>query len=110
LTVDHAIVAHLLRIGQITADEAEIHPLRNQLYRSVATAATIEVDTTLHILAPTDKLLFCSDGLPLHVSDAEIEGILRGAATPQAASRALVDLTLERGAGDNVSVIVLMAG
>jgi PPM family protein phosphatase len=110
LTIDHAIVAHLIRLGQITAEEGRRHPLRNQLYRSVATAGTIEVDTTLHVLAPADKLLFCSDGLMLHVEDAEIEQVLRASATPQAACRRLVDLTLERGAADNVSVIVVMAG
>jgi serine/threonine protein phosphatase PrpC len=110
ITTDHAIVAHLVRIGQITPDEADDHPLRNQLYRAVATASTIEVDATLHVLAPTDRLLFCSDGLMLHVDDDEIEAILRAAPNPQEACRALVDLTLSRGAGDNVSVIVLMAG
>ncbi len=110
LTTDHAIVAHLLRLGQITPEEAHDHPLRNQLYRAVATAPTIEVDSTLHILEPTDKLLFCSDGLVLHLDDSEIERILRQATTPQQACRALIDLTLIRGAGDNVSVAVLMAG
>ena len=110
LTTDHAIVAHLLRLGQITPQEALHHPLRNQLYRAVATAATIEVDATLHILAPTDKVLVCSDGLMLHVADDEIEPILRQSTTPQAACQALVELTLSRGAGDNISVIVLMAG
>ncbi|HUS15969.1 MAG TPA: PP2C family serine/threonine-protein phosphatase [Chloroflexia bacterium] len=110
LTTDHAIVSHLLRLGQITPDEAQHHPLRNQLYRVVATASTVEVDANLHVLAPTDRLLFCSDGLTLHVTDAEIESILRRATTPQEACRSLVDLTLKRGAGDNVSVIVLMAG
>ncbi|HET7076422.1 MAG TPA: PP2C family serine/threonine-protein phosphatase [Chloroflexia bacterium] len=110
LTIDHAIVSHLLRLGQITPDEAKLHPLRNQLYRAVATASTVEVDATLHILDPRDKLLFCSDGLILHVTDAEIEDILRRAKTPHQACKHLIDLTLSRGAGDNVSVIVLMAG
>ena len=110
LTTDHAIVAHLVRLGQIAPNEAEGHPLRNQLYRAVATASTIEVDATLHILAPTDRLLFCSDGLTLHLSEAEIESILRAAPTPQEACRQLVERTLQRGAGDNVSAIVLMAG
>ncbi|MDQ2808032.1 MAG: protein phosphatase 2C domain-containing protein [Chloroflexota bacterium] len=110
LTTDHAIVAHLVRLGQIAPDEAESHPLRNQLYRAVATASTIEVDATLHILAPTDRLLFCSDGLTLHLADADIESILRTAPTPQEACRQLVERTLQRGAGDNVSAIVLMAG
>ncbi len=110
LTTDHAIVAHLIRLGQIAPDEAESHPLRNQLYRAVATASTIEVDATLHVLAPTDRLLFCSDGLTLHLTEADIEPILRAAADPQDACRRLVELTLQRGAGDNVSAIVLMAG
>jgi serine/threonine protein phosphatase PrpC len=110
LTTDHAIVSHLLRLGQITPEEARTHPLRNQLYRAVATAPTIEVDAMLHILAPTDKLLFCSDGLILHLSDDDIEDILRHTSTPQQACRLLVDLTLQRGAGDNVSAVVLMAG
>ena len=110
LTTDHAVVAHLVRLGQITTNEAEGHPLRNQLYRSVATASTIEVDATLHVLAPTDRLLFCSDGLTLHLADTDIETILRAAPTPQEACRQLVERTLQRGAGDNVSALVLMAG
>jgi len=110
LTADHAIAAQLLRLGQISPLEAEGHALRNRLYRAVATAPTVEVDTTLQILDPADRLLFCSDGLMLHVSDTEIASILGAAESPQEACRALVDLTLERGAGDNVSALVLMSG
>ncbi len=53
-----------------------------------------------------DTLLLCTDGLTKHVSDGEIAGILGGAAGPDQACRRLVDLTLERGARDNVTVIV----
>jgi protein phosphatase len=108
LTLDHTMVEHMVRQGYLTPDEARQHPLRNQLYRAVGTDRTIEVDTYIHALEPTDRLLLCSDGLTLHCSDEEIAGILASARTPETAARALVGRALDYGAEDNVSVAVLM--
>jgi protein phosphatase len=108
LTLDHTMVEHMVRQGYITPDEARQHPLRNQLYRAVGTDRTIEVDTYIHALEPTDRLLLCSDGLTLHCADEEIAGILASARTPETAARALVGRALDYGAEDNVSVAVLM--
>ena len=57
-------------------------------------------------LADRDRFLLCSDGLDKHVKDAEIEQIM-GAGDAPAVARELVDLTLARGAVDNVTVCVV---
>ena len=108
LTLDHSMVEHLVRLGQITPEEALDHPLRNQLYRAVGTDPAVEVDTFLYALQPTDRLLLCTDGLTLHCTDAEIAALLARATSPERAAHALISLTLERGAEDNVTVAVLM--
>ena len=109
LTHDHTMVEHMVRRGHLTPEEARQHPLRNQLYRAVGTDPAIDVDTDAHALAPTDRLLLCSDGLTLHCADDEIAGILAAARSPESAARALMRRTMDYGAEDNVTVVVLMA-
>jgi len=51
-------------------------------------------------------MLLCTDGLTKHVTDPEIEEILRLSSSAEATAKKLVDLALERGGSDNVTVIV----
>jgi protein phosphatase len=53
-----------------------------------------------------DIMLLCSDGLTRHVTDAELERELQGITSSEASCRRLVDLALERGGEDNVTVII----
>lgn len=106
LTEDHSLVASMVREGLLTQKEAESHPRRNVLQRSIGVAEEVEVD----VLGPLDVLeldtyVVCSDGLHGVVAPKEIKDIALGKSIDEAAD-ALVNLALERGAPDNVTVIV----
>jgi len=53
-----------------------------------------------------DVVLLCTDGLTRHVTDAEIEAELRSPHTSQESCQRLIQLALERGGGDNVTVVI----
>jgi protein phosphatase len=107
LTSDHSLVARLVDIGQITAEQARTHPQRNLLYRSIGTDPSVEVDTFAEQLEPGDILLLCSDGLVNHVSDEEIARSVIEQSDPDRACAHLVALANERGGRDNISVVIV---
>ena len=106
LTKDHTEVQALLDAGTVTAEEAQTWARKNVITRAIGVTRTPDCDVVGGRIRVGDRFLLCSDGLTGHVSDAEIAAIL-GAHEPQAACDRLVALTLERGAKDNVTVIVL---
>lgn len=107
LTSDHSLVARLVDIGQITAEEARTHPQRNMLYRSIGTDPSVEVDTLSEQIEPGDVVLLCSDGLYNHVRDEEIARLALEQADPDRACERLVALANERGGRDNISVVIV---
>jgi protein phosphatase len=108
LTRDQTAYEDLLDQGLINEDEGQDAGLKSRLKNVLTSAlgAQIKPSTGLIDLEPGDGLLLCTDGLTRHVSDNEIAGILGAGAGAEASCRRLVDLTLERGARDNVTVIV----
>lgn len=103
---DHTEALELLDRGVITAEEAENWPRKNVITRAVGVAPHLNYDVVSGQLKDGDQFLLCSDGLTGHVADTEIRDILM-THTPQEACDRLVDLTLERGANDNVTVVVM---
>ena len=90
-----------------TPAPAAAHQLRNAL-TNVLGGGTRSVDVELNRLqiAAGDRLLLCSDGLTGTMTDEEIAGLLGRPASAADTCRGLVDLALERGAPDNVTVVV----
>lgn len=105
ITEDHSLVGELLRSNSITPDEAKVHPYRNVITRAIGTAALVEVDTIEMEKKAGDIWLVCSDGLYNKIEDTEIEEILVENVKDAAAEK-LLAITLERGAEDNVSVLL----
>jgi hypothetical protein len=93
----------MVRRGLITAEEAEVHPRRNEILRSVGVEGEVEIDVAQVVAAPGDFFILCSDGLTGLVSDLEIAQIVQSE-TPENAAKQLVDLANERGGHDNVTV------
>lgn len=87
-------------------EQAQTWPRRNVITRAIGVYATPQTDERSGGLADGDVFLLCSDGLTEHVEDAEMAQALAQFA-PQAACDALVQLTLQRGARDNVTVVVV---
>lgn len=103
ITQDHSVVGEMVRRGLITAEEAEAHPRRNEILRSVGVESAVEIDVAQVLSAPGDFYVLCSDGLSGQVSDAEIADVVQSMA-PQPAAKRLVEMANDRGAPDNVTV------
>lgn len=108
ITRDHSEVQELLDQGVITAEQASKWPRRNAITRAVGVTEDVRLETRSEALHPGDTFLLCSDGLTRHVADQEIAEAL-ATRDPQAACDALIATTLERGAGDNVTIVIARA-
>ncbi|MFN0029152.1 MAG: Stp1/IreP family PP2C-type Ser/Thr phosphatase, partial [Acidimicrobiales bacterium] len=107
LTEDHSLVQGLVRDGQLTADEAAVHPNRNILTRVIGVEPDVEVDWWEWPATVGDRYLLCSDGLFNEVPDDRIAATLRQLADPAEACRALVALANAAGGRDNVTAVVV---
>jgi protein phosphatase len=106
VSYDHTEVNELLHRGAITPEQAESWPRKNVITRAIGVHEQPMTDERLGALAAGDTFLLCSDGLTEHVEDPEMAQILLSN-TAQSACEKLVALTLERGARDNVTVVVI---
>ena len=107
VTRDHSLVRDLLDRGVITEAEALNHPRRNIITRAVGLENKVKCDVFLPQLQEEDQLILCSDGLSNMLSQAEIlETVLRYE-TLEEAGEALLEQALERGAPDNVTIVLM---
>jgi serine/threonine protein phosphatase PrpC len=106
ITQDHSIAQEMVEKGQLQPEEAESHPLANRITRAVGTQHELVLDEYRAFLRDGDAFLLCSDGLNKEVNEQELATILENFDCEEA-SRELVDLSLERGARDNVTVAVI---
>lgn len=106
LTNDHTLVNELLKNHQITPEEALTHPRRNIITRAVGTDEVVEADFSMVEWKAGDIFLLCSDGLYGKVSQLDMERILQEADVEKAAEE-LVNLALDAGGHDNITVALL---
>ena len=106
LTVDHSLVQQLIDDGRLDAAERHEYEGRNVITRAMG-ADDSDADYWMHPIVQNERLLLCSDGLCGEVDDVAIRATLLAHSEPQAAADALVQLALDNGGRDNVSVIVL---
>jgi protein phosphatase len=106
LTKDHTYVQALVDAGEITAQEAARHPRRNLLNRAVDGIHPVEADLSVREARAGDRFLLCTDGLSGVVADGDLADVLSSVADPTGAVTRLVDMALEAGAPDNVTVVV----
>ncbi|MFZ4497099.1 MAG: PP2C family protein-serine/threonine phosphatase [Candidatus Nanopelagicales bacterium] len=105
LTHDHTYVQSLIDGGSISPADAAVHPKRSLLMRAVDGINPVEPDLSMREARVGDRYLLCSDGLSGVLSSIEIAELL-GQGDPTGCVTALVDLALERGAPDNVTVVI----
>jgi protein phosphatase len=106
LTRDHSVVGRLLESGAITEDQAECHPMRGQLSRYIGMGGNAPADVLTVALSEGDRLLLCSDGLTLGVTDEQIAAFLTDQDDLGAACRAMVDAAGEASGRDNITVLL----
>lgn len=107
LTRDQTLAQDLAEIGVISPENVAKHPARHVLTGAIATQGE-EAQAEFHQawLADGDQVLLCTDGLTGMVTDAAIVKVLEKPGSASDACRALVDLALEGGGADNVTVVV----
>ena len=106
ITHDHSVVQEMVDSGKLRKAEAVNHPAAHKITRAIGTRSNLQLDEYRSFLRDGDTVLLCSDGLNREVEDQELAEILDNYDCEEA-SRELVDLTLERGARDNVTVAVI---
>ena len=108
ITTDHTFVQRLVDSGRITPEEAAVHPRRSVLMRVLGDVdAAPEIDTLVVDVLPGDRWLLCSDGLSSYVGEDRISNILATIRTAQGAADRLVKESLDHGAPDNVTVVLV---
>lgn len=109
ISVDHSEVQELLEAGQITAQEALVHPRRHVITRALGTGEDNQPDFWMVPVEPGDRIMICSDGLTSEVSDDHIYTILTSVSRPQDAVDSLIQAALRSGGRDNITVVIVDA-
>jgi PPM family protein phosphatase len=111
LTDDHSLVAELVRRGELSPAEAEVHPQRSVITRALGTDPDVDVDTFSVEARVDDVFLICSDGLSSYVDGGEIEQIMsshRG--NLEAGARSLIAAANRGGGEDNITAVLFSVG
>ncbi|NRD26395.1 PP2C family serine/threonine-protein phosphatase [Frigoribacterium sp. VKM Ac-2836] len=108
ITADHTFVQRLVDSGRITAEEAAVHPRRSVLMRVLGDVdAAPEIDTATLGTQPGDRWLICSDGLSSYLAEERIKKAMAMGLDAEQTARRLVKETLDHGAPDNVTVVIV---
>lgn len=107
LTDDHSLVNELLKSGEISAEEASVHPRRNVLTRALGTDQQARADIRHAAWQTGDILLLCTDGLSNLLDESEIIHTLQSRLSLQEKADQLVEKALKAGGEDNVTVVLI---
>ena len=107
LSLDHSLVGERVARGELTPEEARIHPSRHVITRAVGVLPAVEPDVSSLRVRGGDVLMLCSDGISAQLSDAELEHCLSGRRDLDAAAERLIELANARGGEDNATVILV---
>lgn len=109
VSVDHSEVQEMVDTGEITAEQATVHPRRHVVTRALGTGDETEADYWLLPIEEGDRIMVCSDGLNGELTDDQMFEILTAFPDPQEAVDQLIQAALRSGGRDNVTVIVVDA-
>ncbi|HEY9778453.1 MAG TPA: Stp1/IreP family PP2C-type Ser/Thr phosphatase [Planktothrix sp.] len=107
LTNDHSVVQEMVRAGRLTEEQARINPYKNLITRCLGHEEKVEIDQTPVELRKEDWIVLCSDGLPTVLRDEQISDVVIDKDEPDVVCEELVKQTLDGGAPDNVTVVVI---
>lgn len=106
VTRDHSLVQNLVDAGMLRPEDADSHADANLITRAVGVADAIEVEMVSGDALPGDCFLLASDGLTRVVRDDELAALL-ARREPSEAADEMIETVLERGAPDNVSLVIV---
>ena len=106
VTHDHTLVNLLVEAGDLTEEEAKVHPKRNVLMKALGAAEKVELDI-FEVEKDVDGLLLCSDGLTTMMTKEQIEKILEEDLTIEEKVAKMIKKCNARGGNDNISIALL---
>src|SRR5918911_2537151 len=109
-TEDHSVVEEEVRAGRMTPEQAAHHPSKNVISRALGAEQGVEVDMKTMEVEEGTEFLLCTDGITRHVSDNEIRQLLLLNNNLDEVCRELKRRCYERGAEDNLTVVVVRVG
>ncbi len=106
VTRDQTVAQDLVDRGLLTPERAHASPLNHVLSSAIGASEAMPVVSRVNVEEPGSVILVCTDGLTKHVSDAEIADALGAMTSAEQVCRSLLALVLDRGASDNVTLVV----
>jgi len=107
ITVDHSLVQEMIKIGELSREDARLHPDKNIITRAVGAGRDINADYFEFTITKDSILLMCSDGLSNMVDDDQIAVLLKSAEEPEKIGKKLIETANRNGGKDNIAVIVI---
>ncbi|MFC4735552.1 Stp1/IreP family PP2C-type Ser/Thr phosphatase [Bacillus daqingensis] len=107
ITKDQSLVGELVRQGELTEAEAEVHPRRNVLLQALGTEIDVSGEIGSVRWRPQEILLLCTDGLTNKLADSAIKAIVYEAASMEDAGERLIASANDRGGEDNITAALI---
>ena len=107
ITKDHSLVQEMVRMGELTEEDARNHPDKNIITRALGAEETVNIDFFDLRLEKDSNILMCSDGLSNMVSNEEIQEIIQDQSDVQDKGKTLLNLANEHGGKDNITVVLI---
>jgi len=105
LTEDHSFVGERIRMGELTEEQARVHPRKNIILRCLGDKKSVDIDIFTYGIAKGDKFLLCSDGLWGELPHTELEDIIKKDSS--SVVNTLVSSANKAGGSDNISAILV---
>ena len=106
ITRDHSLVQEMVKMGEISEEEARNHPDKNIITRAIGVKENVEPDIYEYRLKKDDIILMCTDGLSNMVEDEDMFNIVKGSRDVVEAVQMLIEKANSNGGRDNIGVIV----
>ncbi len=106
VTNDHSLVGELVRTGQLSEEDAQVHPKRNVILKALGTELDLKPDIFQSEWNDFERLLICSDGLTNKITDEELHHIIMQTEDDKL-SQTLINLANERGGEDNITLAII---
>ncbi|HIT89554.1 MAG TPA: Stp1/IreP family PP2C-type Ser/Thr phosphatase [Candidatus Merdenecus merdavium] len=107
ITIDHSLVEEMVRIGEISPEQARLHPDKNIITRAIGVSKEIHADFFDIRLAEDCTILMCSDGLSNMVEDEDIKDIINSGMELSSIGTELIKKANQNGGKDNIAVILI---
>lgn len=107
ITQDHSVVSEQMRAGLITPEQAERHPMRNVLTRSVGNMPEVEVDILTGPTLSGDVWVLGTDGMTHVFDQARVAEVVNSSSSAQQAAERMVEIAVAEDGSDNVTVVVV---